>query len=70
MAQKDPSRTEQATRKRLNKARNKGNVAKSQEVSKAVTTFAGLVAITFMLGVLNEHMQEVFRFFLSRPWCN
>lgn len=67
MAQKDPSRTEQATRKRLNKARNKGNVAKSQEVSKAVTTFAGLVAITFMLGVLNEHMQEVFRFFLSRP---
>lgn len=67
MAQKDPSRTEKATQKRVNKARNKGNVAKSQEVSKAVTTLAGLVALTFMLDVLNEHMQEVFRFFLSKP---
>ncbi|MCA1987161.1 MAG: EscU/YscU/HrcU family type III secretion system export apparatus switch protein, partial [Desulfovibrio sp.] len=45
MPQDDPSRTEQATPKRINKAREKGSVAKSQEISKLVTIVAGYLAL-------------------------
>ena len=42
---KDPSKTESATPKRLRKARQKGNVAKSQEVSKTMSLLAGFIAL-------------------------
>ncbi|MFW5730967.1 MAG: flagellar biosynthesis protein FlhB [Desulfonatronovibrionaceae bacterium] len=45
MAQKDPSRTEEATPKRRKKARNEGNVPKSQELSKIVGLLGGIIAL-------------------------
>ena len=65
MPQKDPSRTEEATPKRLRETRNKGNVAKSQEVSKAVTILAGLMGLTFWIGYIGRDMTGLFRHFLS-----
>lgn len=64
---KDPSRTEQATGKRVSKAREKGNVPKSQEASKAATTLAGTVALAFTIDTLGARMQDVFRRFLAMP---
>lgn len=63
---KDPSRTEQATPKRLNKARGEGNVAKSQEVSKTMSVFGGFVILTFWLSYMSAELQELFRHFLGQ----
>ena len=63
---KDPSRTEQATPKRINKAREKGNVAKSQEVTKTITIIAGFVGVTFWLGYIVRQMMALFRHFLTQ----
>lgn len=62
---RDPSKTEQATPKRIKKARGEGNVAKSQEVSKTVSVLAGLIVLTFWLSFINREMQELFRHFLG-----
>ncbi|MDR1360193.1 MAG: flagellar biosynthesis protein FlhB [Deltaproteobacteria bacterium] len=61
----DPSKTEQATPKRVSKARGKGNVAKSQEVPKAMSVLAGLVILTFWTGFIGKDLMGIFRFFLS-----
>ncbi|MDR2489215.1 MAG: flagellar biosynthesis protein FlhB [Desulfovibrio sp.] len=62
---RDPSRTEQATPKRIRDAREKGNVAKSQEVTKAVSILAGLLALFVCMGLLFDEMTRLFRYFLS-----
>ena len=66
MPQKDPSRTEKATPKRRSKAREEGNVPKSQELTKAVTTAVGLVALSGYMPVIARHMHLVFRHFLGQ----
>lgn len=68
MANKDPSKTEQATPKRREKARNEGNVPKSMEVTKAVTTLLGIVAIALYVGVMKEHLENIFRYFLKESF--
>ena len=45
----DPSRTEQATPKRRDKARKEGNVPNSQELPKPVTLLAGLLVLRLYL---------------------
>lgn len=65
MAQKDPSKTERATSKRRNKARDKGNVPKSQEVTKTLTILAGLMGLVGYIETLGNHMQMLFRHFLG-----
>ena len=62
--QKDPSRTEQATPKQLNKQREKGNVARSQEVSKTMSLVAGLVGLSMWLGVMANEIKNLYRYFL------
>lgn len=59
MGQSDPSRTEQATPKRVQKAREKGNVAKGQELSKVVSIAAGLYGLYAWIGVLYDSMREI-----------
>ena len=51
---RDPSKTEQATPKRIREARNKGNVAKSQEVSNAVSILGGLIGLFACIGLLSS----------------
>ena len=63
---KDPSKTEQATPKRIREARNKGNVAKSQEVPKAISILAGLIALSGWTGYMYGEMTQLFRHFLTK----
>jgi len=62
---KDPSRTEQATPKRIRKARDEGNVAKSQEISKAVSIAAGAFALALYIPYMYRQIQTVFLQFLG-----
>ena len=63
---RDPSKTEQATPKRLNKARDEGNVAKSQEVTKTFSILGGLVGLTLWIGYMGQELTGIFRHFLSQ----
>ncbi|GAB7081008.1 EscU/YscU/HrcU family type III secretion system export apparatus switch protein [Megalodesulfovibrio paquesii] len=65
MPQQDPSRTEQATPKRVNKAREKGSVAKSQEISKLTTILAGYIALRVYASYIWDELQVVFQWFFS-----
>lgn len=65
MPQSDPSRTEKPTPKRINEARKKGNVAKSQEVGTTMTVLAGTSIAVLWFGTLGNEMMEVFRFFFT-----
>jgi flagellar biosynthetic protein FlhB len=61
----DPSKTEKATPKRIQDAREKGNVAKSQEVGKAVSVLGGLVALYFWLAYAGKEIMVIFRQYLT-----
>lgn len=62
---KDPSKTEQATEKRRNKAREEGNVAKSQELSKATILLGGLIAMYMFVGLIASELKSIFAWFCS-----
>lgn len=65
MSREDPSRTEQATPKRVKKAREEGSVAKSPEVSKVVVLLAGVVAMRYMGPYYFKNLNEVFQWFFT-----
>lgn len=60
MPQSDPSRTEQATPKQRDKAREKGNVPRSQELSKVTVLLGGFLTLLFMTGLVAEQMRSLF----------
>ncbi len=60
MPQSDPSRTETATSKQRNKARNKGNVPRSQELSKVTVLLGGFLTLIFLIGFMAEQMHSLF----------
>lgn len=62
---KDPSKTERATPKRIQKARGEGNVAKSQELSKLVSILVGLFAITAWISHISGDLMSIFKYFLT-----
>lgn len=57
---KDPSKTEKATPKRREKTRNKGQVAKGEEIQKVTSLLAGVLAIKFLIGYLYDHLSNVY----------
>ena len=63
--QQDPSRTENATPKRIKKQRNEGNVPKSAELGKAVSLTAGLIILTLWIGEIRATLAEIFNQFLD-----
>lgn len=65
MPQSDPSRTEDPTQKRIDKAREEGNVGKSEEVSKNLVILIGLVALWLYLGILGQHIKMLFHWFMD-----
>lgn len=67
-AQKDPSRTEEATPKRVRKQRQEGNVPKSAELGKAVSLTGGMMALYVWIGPMNEAIKNIFRRFLVHSW--
>ncbi len=64
MPQSDPSKTEQATPKRRKKARDKGNVAKSQELGKVVSILAGMYGLYAWIGVIYDSLNKIMVRFL------
>ena len=64
----DPSKTEDATPKRIRKQREEGNVPKSQELGKAVSLTGGLIALSIWIGPMSEMIKNIFRRFLSHSW--
>ncbi|MGL4721819.1 MAG: flagellar biosynthesis protein FlhB [Desulfovibrionaceae bacterium] len=64
MAQ-DPSKTEQATPKRVQKEREKGNVPRSQEGGKTMTLLGGSIAMYFFMENIAKEIQGVFTKYLS-----
>ncbi|MBO4300021.1 MAG: flagellar biosynthesis protein FlhB [Desulfovibrio sp.] len=67
-AQQDPSRTEKATPKRVQKQREEGNVPKSQELGKTVSLVTGLCILYAWIGPMSEDIKLIFRHFLSQSW--
>lgn len=68
MPQSDPSRTEKATPKRREEARDEGNVPKSEEVSKAATLLFGVVALWIFINHIGEHLEAIFvKIFTQAP---
>jgi len=62
---KDPSKTEKATPKRQDKAREKGSVPRSQELPKLTVLFAGVFTLRFFIDDLNTELRKVFMEFLG-----
>ncbi|MBF0274218.1 MAG: flagellar biosynthesis protein FlhB [Nitrospinae bacterium] len=66
MADEDKtSKTEEPTSKRLGDARQKGQVAKSKEVSFVAVMFAGLLALTMSGEHLYSELTEMMRYYFS-----
>jgi flagellar biosynthetic protein FlhB len=63
---KDPSKTEKATPKRLNKARRDGSVAKGEEMGKVMTLIAGVVCLRVIMGYYYEQFYEIFHWFFTK----
>ena len=61
----DPSKTEQATPRRRDKARREGNVNKSQEVTKIVTLACGVMGLFFWLRFIGNEMGAIYRHFFG-----
>lgn len=62
---KDPSRTERATARQIKKAREKGNVWKSQEVTKTLGLLGGVIGLCIWIGYIGTEIGILMRHFLS-----
>jgi len=62
---KDPSKTENATQKRRDKARKEGQVPKGRELPKIVTLVAGLYFLRWTIGFYRDRISNIFRYFFS-----
>ncbi len=65
MPQSDPSRTEDPTGKRINKARDEGNVPNSREVSQTALLLLGVLMLWLYVGYVGEELESLFRWFLT-----
>lgn len=63
---KDPSKTEKATPKRRQKAREEGQVPKSTELNKFGILLLGVIIMRFMMGSIGEDLQNLLIWFLNR----
>ncbi|MFP4519403.1 MAG: EscU/YscU/HrcU family type III secretion system export apparatus switch protein, partial [Oceanicaulis sp.] len=68
MAEEDKSsKTEQPTERRLKKAREEGDVPKSQEISGWFTLAAGLAVFAFMAPAVSSDLARILSVFLAQP---
>jgi flagellar biosynthetic protein FlhB len=65
MPQKDPRKTEKATPRRREKAREEGNVPRSEEISKVVVLVAGVISLRFFCGYIARNFFDIYRFILG-----
>ena len=67
---KDPSKTEKATPRRRQKAREEGQVAKSQDIPISLSLVAIFLALLFYIPFAFKRLYELFVYFLSDPIYN
>lgn len=65
MSQRDPSKTEQATPKRVNKAREDGSVPKSQELPKPLLLLVAIFALRMHMDTIRQEMQDLMHWFFQ-----
>ncbi|ACS80648.1 flagellar biosynthesis protein FlhB [Maridesulfovibrio salexigens] len=63
---KDPSKTEKATPKRIDKARKDGSVAKGEEMGKIMTLIAGVICLRAIMDMYYEQFYEIFQWFFTK----
>ncbi|CCO24954.1 flagellar type III secretion system protein FlhB [Maridesulfovibrio hydrothermalis] len=63
---KDPSKTEKATSKRVNKARKDGSVAKGEEMGKIMTLIAGVIGLRVIIETYYDQFYEIFHWFFTK----
>ncbi len=69
MPQKDPRRTEKATPRRREKAREEGNVPRSEEISKIIVILAGFLALRVLVSFEGKNISDIFnKFFHLDSW--
>ena len=68
MPQKDPSKTEDATPKRRKKAREQGNVPKSQEMPKIISLIAGILALRLFFPHIRDTYMEMTEWFMDQAF--
>lgn len=61
----DPSRTENATPKRRNKAREEGSVPKSQELPKPILLLVAVIAIRLSIGTIHDESDSLMYWFFQ-----
>jgi len=61
----DAEKTEEPTEKKIQDARNKGNVPKSQDASGVITLFIALLAILMLFPYMTKHMLILFQYYFS-----
>jgi len=65
MAADDQEKTEEPTSKKIEDARNEGNVPKSQDAAAVVTLVVALVVTLFLLGFVGERISSLYRYYQS-----
>lgn len=64
--QNDPSKTEKATPKRIDKSREEGSVPKGQEMGKTMTLLAGVITLKFLMDFYYDEFYSLFQWFLTK----
>ena len=59
----DQEKTEEPTSKKIEDARNEGNVPKSQDLSAVVTLIVGVVVVVFLMSFLGERIVNLYRYY-------
>jgi len=65
VAQSDPSKTEDPTKRRIDKARDQGSVGKSQDFTKAVTLLFATVSAYYLCGHMGGEVKRLFIWFFQ-----
>lgn len=65
MAEDTGEKTEEPTRKKIEDARKKGDVPKSQDVSGVITLFVAILAFLLLFKFMAEHVFELMRYYFS-----
>ncbi|MBZ7950719.1 flagellar biosynthesis protein FlhB [Campylobacter sp. LH-2024] len=65
MPGEDQEKTEEPTSKKIEDARNEGNVPKSQDAAAIVTLIIGLAVTLFTMGFIGERITNLYRYYQS-----
>ncbi|EOX5590620.1 flagellar biosynthesis protein FlhB [Campylobacter upsaliensis] len=65
MAGEDQEKTEEPTSKKIEDARQEGNVPKSQDAAAVVTLIVAITLLLFLLGFMGERVANLYRYYQS-----